>query len=374
MPRVSVIVPIFNGSAHLPAFFQSLQTALPERSQVILIDDASIESVFDLVPEFPRAESVIRLRNETNLGYSVAVNRGFVEATGDFIVQLNTDLVLESNCISAMVDLLSEERDAGVVGSKLVYPTTGLVQHVGMAFGHYSKPHIYFQLPADHRLANKSREVQITTGATVAMTRRVLQALGPLEERYFNHNEDIDHCLLARRLGFRNFVSSDSVAFHWVSQSGPSRFVQEASSEALFWSRWGASYEVDLGRFVDEALDHVLNECPELLDVPFHILDLSRGADHDIVLDRLTERWPGIHQRARSVRQTNNPEMNLRLPLLLPHFMAIEPVPFIYLVDQYSQVLENRLWFEHRREVVVDELVVDLTGVVLRVSEISALS
>ena len=41
MPTVSVIVPLFNGIPHLDAFFESLAAALPDRAQVIVVDDGS---------------------------------------------------------------------------------------------------------------------------------------------------------------------------------------------------------------------------------------------------------------------------------------------------------------------------------------------
>ena len=370
MPRTSVIVPMFNGVAFLPSFFESLRAALPEDSQLILIDDASDEPVWDTVPELP-ATSVVRLRNDRNLGYSVAVNRGFAAATGEIIVQLNTDLILEPDCIRAMIDLIEREERVGIVGSKLIFPTTGLAEHVGMAFGNHSKPHIFYELPAAHPLCGRTRELQITTGATVAMTRRVLDRLGPLDEGYFNHNEDIEHCLLAVKHGLRNFMCAESVAHHWKSKSGPARFARMKASEALFWSRWGTTYQIDLGRFVDEALNHVLSEAPQMQKIPFQVVDLSRGADQPIILERLSRRWPDVDQRVRHFRQINNPSDRFWLPLLLPHWIALEPTPFIYLVDGYRELEENFLWFENRRRVVDDELVVDLSGAALQTSELA---
>jgi GT2 family glycosyltransferase len=372
VPRVSVIVPIFNGATFLPAFFDSLSAALPDRTELILVDDASTEPVWEMVPDFPAAESVIRLQNDANVGYSVAVNRGFGVASGEVVVQLNTDLILDPACITAMVELIDREQGVGVVGSKLVFPTTGLLEHVGMAFGNHTKPKIFLELPAAHPLCGRTRELQIMTGATVAMTRRVLDQLGPLDEEYFNHNEDIEHCLLAVQLGLRNFVCARSVAHHWKSQSGPARIVRRAAGEAKLWARWGSSYEVDLGRFVDEALDHVLDEAPELEAMPFEVLDLSRGVDQPIVLERITRRWPGAELRTRQFRQLNNPADRLRLPLLVPYWLASEPMPFLYLVDHYRELEENAFWFDGRRRLVRHELIVDLHGSVLTTADLHA--
>jgi GT2 family glycosyltransferase len=372
VPRVSVIAPLFNGVEFLPAFFASLQGALPDGSQLILIDDGSTQPVWETVPEFPAAEPLIRLRNEKNFGYCVAVNRALPLATGEIIVQLNTDLILEPDCIRALVRLIQRERDVGIVGSKLIFPTTGLVQHVGMAFGNFTKSHIFLELPADHPLCCKTRALQVVTGATAAMTRHVLGKVGPLDERYFNHNEDIDHCLLARKHGFRNFICADSVAHHWESQSGPARFAGVEAAEGLFWSKWGAAVTSDLGQFVDEALDHALGQAPQFESTRFEILDLSRGADQPIVLNSLIQRWPDVEGRVRHFRQAGNPSSRLQLPLVLPHWVSEEPTPFIYLVDHYRELNENDRWFSRRRDAVEDELIVDLTGAVLRTSELVA--
>jgi GT2 family glycosyltransferase len=370
LPSVSVIVPIFNGTSYMPLFFESLAAALPEGAQLILVDDGSTEPVWDTVPEFPRAGSVERLANDTNLGYSVAVNRGFEIATGDVIVQLNTDLVLQPNCISAMVDLVGRERDVGVVGSKLIYPTTNRVQHVGMALGNVTKRRIFYGLPPDHPLCCRTRQLQIVSGATVAMSRRALGTIGPLDEAYFNRNEDIEHCLRAIKHGLRNFICAESVAHHWRSQSGPARFARILEGDSLFWARWGDTCAPDLDRFVDEGFDHVLQRFPQVEELPFEILDLSRNADQAIVLECLAKRWPGVEDRRRDYRQMNNGSTSLWLPLLVPHRLAEERAPFVYLVDSHLELEENALWFETRERFVEDELIVDSTGAAMHTSEL----
>jgi GT2 family glycosyltransferase len=374
VPRVTVIVPIFNSIAHLPAFFESLAAALPEASQVVVVDDGSTEPVLDTIPELPRADSVVRLRNERNVGNSGAVNRGFTVATGDLVVQLNADLVLDRECILAMIDLIDRAKDVGIVGSKLIFPTTGRTQSVGMAFGLHSKRHVFRHLPSDHALCRRTRQVQIATGATVAMSKRVLDMLGPLDEELYNHNLDLDHCLRAVHQGLQNFMCARSVAYHWRNQSGTIRYARVEAAEAAFWSKWGGRYRVDLGGFIDEALDDAISRMPELQDAPFAILDLSRDADQSIAVERLDARWPRTSKTMRQFRQMNNASARLWLPIVLPHWVVTEPIPFIYLVDSHQELEENAMWFERRRQIVVEELVVDLSGAVLTTSELCRLT
>ena len=373
MPTVSVIVPVFNGIEHLPAFFASLAAALPVDTEVIVVDDASTQPVLDAVPELPRAASVACIRNDVNLGNSGAVNRGFEAATGDIVVQLNSDLVLDAGCVTAMVDFIAGGADdVGIVGSKLIYPTTGRTQSVGMAFGQHSKRHVYRHLPEDHPLCCRTREVQVVTGATAAMTRRVVEALGPLDDRLYNHNLDLDHCLRAREIGLRNFMCTDSLAYHWRNRSGPIRYARVEAAEAAFWGKWTGRYDVDLARFFDEALDHVLATAPQFEGPGLTVLDLSRSSDQEIAIERLEARWKGIGRTIQPFRQMSNNAERLSLPLVLPHWISQDPNPYVYVVDSHQELEENAMWFTQRRSVVAEELIIDLNASVCTTSEFFA--
>jgi hypothetical protein len=366
-----VIVPLYNGMPHLDAFFESLSRALPERSQVIVVDDGSTEPVLGAVPDLPRAGEVIRIRNEMNLGNAGAVNRAFGDATGDILVQLNSDLVLDPDCITAMVKAIVQGGSTrGIVGSKLVYPTTGNTQSVGMAFGRHSKRHVFRHLPQDHPLCRRSRETQVVTGATVAMSRPVLEKLGPLDDTLYNHNLDLDHCLRAVQCGFRNYMCVESLAYHWRNRSGVIRYAREEAAEAAFWGKWSGGYEVDLGDFFAEALDHLLACDPRLGTMPFSILDFTRSEDQSIALVALEARWSGIGDRVVSYRQMSNDSNDLWIPLLVPNWTIQDPVPFVYLVDSHRELDENAMWFARRREVVSEEIVIDLSASALRTSEL----
>lgn len=367
MPRVAVVVPIFNGMTFLPQFFASLAGALPPGSEVVLVDDGSTEPVWETVPDLTSASCVVRLRNDRNTGYARTVNRGLAATTAEIVVILNSDLVLQPTTITELTALIDRERSVGIVGSRLLFPTTNRVQHVGMAFGHHSQRHVFYDAMSTHPLTRRTRRVQITTGAITAMTRRTLDRIGPLDERYFNNNEDIDHCLKANRAGLRNFVCGRSEAHHWESQSGPARFARIEATEGLFWSTWGGSVETDLSRYVDEALDHLLDGSPDLLDADLQVLDLTRGLDAEIVVPELRRRWPALRY-TDSHRQMSSPEGPLRLSLLLPHWTVLEPRPFLYLVDRHRDLEENALWFQTRRGIVREEVVVDLNAVALTTS------
>jgi GT2 family glycosyltransferase len=374
VPSISIIVPIFDGIRYLPYFLKSLAEAAPPNADLILVDDGSAEPVFEVVPDGLPFSSITKLRNDRNRGYSAAVNRGFACANGDIVVQLNTDLILDPRCIEAMVEMITKTPNAGIIGSKQLFPTTGLLRNIGVAFGKHTIRHIYSGMPAEHPLCRKTRKMQLVSGATAAMTRRVLDAIGPLDERYYNTLENFDHCLKAHAHGYVNYTCADSVTYHWVSQSGPARFARVEEDEALFWGEWTPSRSIDLGDFVDEAFDHILNSHPELLRFQFEPLSLCRSGDESILFECLEKKWKGASSRTHHTRVFNSSQAKLWLPMELPHRAMTNPAPYIYLVDQISQLSENRLWFEARSRVVKSELVVDANAAVLTTRELLALN
>src|SRR5260370_42404712 len=99
-----------------------------------------------------------------------------------------------------------------------------------------------------------------------------------------------------------------SVAYHWRNLCGTVRYARVEAAEAAFWSKWGGTYRVDLGEFLDEGLDHAVRAHPPFEAMPFTILDLSRGADQAIALERITARWPDAQGRIPYFPQMPNPE------------------------------------------------------------------
>src|SRR5262249_2426118 len=151
---------------------------------------------------------------------------------------------------------------------------------------------------------------------------------------YYNTNENSDHCLKAHERGYANYTCADSVTYHWVSQSGPARFARVEEDDALFWSRWGVKRVVDLGDFVDEALDHVLDTEPRLAEYVFEPISLCRSNDQTILLDSIERRWKGARQRVHATRFFNSPREQVWLPMEMPHRAMMHPSPFIYIVDE----------------------------------------
>jgi len=100
MPGVSVIVPAFNAAAFIGRCLDSLEAQTFRDFEVIVVDDGSTDGTGALVGSRP--ESNLRLLSKPNGGTGSAKNLGLSHATGEFVMFLDSDDWLESDCLAAM--------------------------------------------------------------------------------------------------------------------------------------------------------------------------------------------------------------------------------------------------------------------------------
>lgn len=231
---VSFIVPLYNGLAYTQAMLASLQATLPAglSHEIILVDDDSRDGTR---PWLESLRAPVRsLLNARNLGFAATCNHGSREATGEILVFLNNDLVLEPGWLAPLLAVFATHPDAGVVGNVQRDATTGAVDHAGLTFNVKGKPeHIRRQGFSLQTV----RDIIAVTGACFAIRRASWLQLGGFDEAYQNGGEDVDLCLRARELGHRNFVVLNSVVRHHVSAS-PGRKLRDEQNSARLMRRW----------------------------------------------------------------------------------------------------------------------------------------
>ena len=110
MPKVSVIVPIYNVEKYLEKCINSLLSQTLEGIQIILVNDGSKDNSGNIAKECEKNNKnrIIYVEKE-NGGLSDARNYGLKYATGDFIAFLDSDDYIEKNAYEEMYNKAIEE-------------------------------------------------------------------------------------------------------------------------------------------------------------------------------------------------------------------------------------------------------------------------
>ena len=226
MPTVSVIIPLWNGEKWIRPCLTALTKqaeAAPFALEVIVVDNGSSDGSPAIVEkEFP---GVCLIRNGQNRGFAGGCNVGLAAAAGDVLVLLNQDTVVQNGWLAGLVAALDEadagEPGVGVAGSLALLADGTTIQHAG---GVVDLPlgiarHLGYGEALDSRW-HAGADVRFVTGASLALRREVLEAIGPLDEGFWpGYYEDVDFCWRARDAGYRIRYAPASVLVHAESGS-----------------------------------------------------------------------------------------------------------------------------------------------------------
>lgn len=246
-PLVDIVIPVYG----LPDVVKTCVEAV-RRSNVpfnlIMVDDKSPDH--DVMRETYKSIGVRPVWNNDNLGFAGTVNRGVSRGTAPLILILNTDVLLEPDCVDNMVKEM-DDPSVGVVGALLTFPhgsgwgNGGKVQHAGMAFDITGRPfHIFLGWDPTHPRVAVRREMNCVTGACFMTRRTVWNALGGLPSVYGKGTfEDVEYCVRVRQSSRKIVFTPAARGVHYVGSS-----VVEAKqsfplrqNETLFRSRLGPS-------------------------------------------------------------------------------------------------------------------------------------
>lgn len=107
-PKISVIVPVYNAERFLRECLDSVVSQDYVAKEVLLIDDGSTDSSGSICDEYAQRYSFIRVIHKKNGGPSAARNTGIEEASGEWVIFLDSDdLWADSHCLSKLYRYVS---------------------------------------------------------------------------------------------------------------------------------------------------------------------------------------------------------------------------------------------------------------------------
>ena len=106
MPKVSVIVPVYNMETEVRDCLDSLVAQTEKEIEIIAIDDNSTDQSLEVLKEYARKYSNIKVyHNPENVGQSETRNRGIEVAEGDYIAFLDSDDYVNSGMYKELYEV-----------------------------------------------------------------------------------------------------------------------------------------------------------------------------------------------------------------------------------------------------------------------------
>ena len=110
MPKVSVIVPVYNVEKYLEKSLNSLiKQTISEDIEIIVVNDGSTDGSHDIIKEYEEKYSNVIYLKKENGGLSDARNYGLKRATGDYIAFLDSDDFVDETLYEKLYNKAIEE-------------------------------------------------------------------------------------------------------------------------------------------------------------------------------------------------------------------------------------------------------------------------
>ncbi len=244
LPDCSVIIPVYNGLDYTRNCIEALLVDENETSfELIVVDNGSTDGVSEYLKQLK--DRILLLSPGRNLGFAAANNLAARNARGKYILLLNNDTMPQPGWLDNMVKMLESDAKIGVVGAKLLYPLSRLVQHAGVVFNDTGNPnHIYERFPEDHPAVSKVRDFQAVTAACMLIRSEIYRQVEGFDEQFVNGFEDVDLCFRIRESGWRIVYQPESVVLHYEGMS-KDRHKHETTNGILLWQKWGSKIVPD---------------------------------------------------------------------------------------------------------------------------------
>lgn len=109
-PNFSIIIPTFNRASSLQRAIKSVQAQTTENWELIIVDDGSVDETKTEIQKFLK-DPRIKYFFQSNQGVSVARNNGVKNASGEYIIFLDSDDTIFPNLLNSLLTVGYKEYD-----------------------------------------------------------------------------------------------------------------------------------------------------------------------------------------------------------------------------------------------------------------------
>ncbi len=216
--KVAIIILSFNGEKYLPDCLDSLEklTYPKHLCQIIIIDNASIDSSVDLIKQHSLSHELIE--SKTNLGFSGGVNLGWKQARElgvDYLILLNQDTIVEPDYVTYLVEAADSDPNIGACQSLvMMWPDKEKINSCGCALHYLGFGYSSGYLKTLFEMPQLQSDVGYASGASVLYRMSAIEQVGLFDNIFFLYHEDLDFSWKLRLAGYKVVLTPKSIVYH----------------------------------------------------------------------------------------------------------------------------------------------------------------
>jgi len=207
MPKVSVIMGVYNGGHRLTKAVDSIMNQTYDNFEFIICDDASDDNSYLTLKKLRESnDRIILIKNEKNMGLAAALNNCLEIAKGEYIARMDDDDDSHPTRFEKQVDFLDKYDDYAIVGSSVNMCDDGGVWGKLIYSGERSSLDIYKRKTFFH--------------PTVMIRKQPLLSVnGYTVDQYTKRTEDFDLWVKMYHAGYKGYNTEEVLLDYYEGQS-----------------------------------------------------------------------------------------------------------------------------------------------------------
>lgn len=123
MPKISVLMGIYNCSATLAEAIDSILNQTVQDFELILCEDGSTDDTYAIAQAYQKRypDKIVLLKNEKNMGLNATLNRCISVAKGDFFARMDGDDLCEPDRFEKELAMFAQTPEYHIVSTAMTY-------------------------------------------------------------------------------------------------------------------------------------------------------------------------------------------------------------------------------------------------------------
>lgn len=117
MEKISIIMPVYNVEKYIKQSIESVINQTYNNLEIILVDDGSTDFSGEICDEYSKKDNRIKVIHTENRGLSCARNTGLDNATGKYIMFIDSDDFFEKNSCEVLYNEIENKKADYVIGN-----------------------------------------------------------------------------------------------------------------------------------------------------------------------------------------------------------------------------------------------------------------
>ncbi len=253
---MSIAVQSYKNPEMLAVCLRSVREHCAHLSYELIVADGATEDVTAMLmrEDFP---DVIFLPHAKNVGFGALANACLARARGTYIFLINPDTVLEPDTVSHLLTFMDTHPHIGLCGPRqknfngrtentrfrFYRPQTILYRRTLLKHCSFAKRHLAWFEMRDVR-STEPYPAEWVIGSAMFVRKSAVDAVGPMDHRFFMYMEDVDWCRRFWEKGFMVCYNPQVTMYHFYGKgSARGGVVRSMLSSRLTWIHIASGYK-----------------------------------------------------------------------------------------------------------------------------------